>query len=102
MRGVLVVVALFLLTLQKGLGIMRPGVAVGLGVARTVAGPIISEAETIARQVLKGGEEFKNAVKNEVDDPDLQQKILTLFRIHQERKQSPETQKAIRELTHPE
>lgn len=75
--------------------VANPPVALGVKAIQTSA----SFAKQALSQVIKGGEQFKDAVKAEVADPALQQKVLDLFRINQERVQSPDTQDVIKELT---
>lgn len=71
-----------------------PPVAVGLKVAQ-VGGKVLSRA---FGQVIKGGEEFKNRVKAEVKDADLQARILELFRSSQMQHQDQDVQQAIQKL----
>lgn len=71
-----------------------PPVAVGLKVA-SVGGKVLSRA---FGQVIKGGEEFKNRIKEEVKDAELQAKILELFRVSQMKHQDQDVQRTIKEL----
>jgi hypothetical protein len=71
----------------------NPGVAVGMRVAK-VGGRAVSRAFS---EVLEGGEAFKRRVQEKL--PDVSEQVLELFREMQERRQSTETQKMIKELT---
>lgn len=75
-------------------GAASPPVAVGLKVA-SVGGKVLSRA---FGQVIKGGEEFKNQIKAEVKDADLQARILELFKTSQMKHQDQDVQRAIKEL----
>lgn len=75
------------------LSVANPGVAVGMKVAN-VGGRAVSRAFS---EVLEGGEAFKRRVQEKL--PDVSEQVLELFREMQERRQSTETQKMIKELT---
>jgi hypothetical protein len=72
----------------------NPGVAVGLGVAK-VGGAAASKA---LGEVILGGEAFLKAAKDKLE-PEIAEKVKELFVQHQERKQSPDTQRLIDQLT---
>lgn len=82
-------------TAVKLYALSNPPLALGLKAVQTSA----SFAKQALSEVLKGGEEFKKAVKTVVADPALQQQVLDLFRVNQERAQAPTTQDVIKELT---
>lgn len=81
-------------TAVKLYGVANPPIALGVKAVQTSA----SFAKQAFSEVLKGGEEFKNAVKAKFDE-DAQKQILELFRTHQERAQSQTTQDVVKELT---
>lgn len=92
------VLALFIgyVLLKVGLGVlgaMNPGVAVGMRVA-SAGGRVVSKAFS---EVLEGGEAFKRKVQERL--PDVSEQVLELFREMQERRQSTDTQKLVKELT---
>lgn len=75
------------------LAVANPGVAVGMKVA-SVGGRAVSRAFS---EVLDGGEAFKQRVQEKL--PQVSDQVLELFREMQERRQSTETQRLIKELT---
>jgi hypothetical protein len=75
------------------LATMNPGVAVGMKVAK-VGGRAVSSAFS---EVLEGGEAFKQWVEKNMADKSGE--VLDAFRSFQERRQSPQTQTLIKELT---
>lgn len=84
----------FLWTAVKLYSLSNPPVALGLNAIQTGAG----FAKRALSEVIKGGQEFKQAVQDRFDDPETQAEILELFRLHQERSQSVDTQNLIKEL----
>lgn len=88
------VIWIVLKSLLSAAGAASPPVAVGLKVA-SVGGKVLSRA---FGQVIKGGEEFKNRIKEEIKDADLQAKILELFRTSQIKNQDQDVQRTIKEL----
>jgi hypothetical protein len=62
-------------TVAGAAALANPGAAVGVG-AMNVAGSVVSKA---FQQVVKGGEEFKDWVGKEINDPALKQKVLDAF-----------------------
>lgn len=76
------------------LSVANPGVAVGMKVAQ-VGGRTVSKAFS---ELIHGGEAFKQRVQEKLA-PEVSEQVLELFREMQERRQSTETQKLIKELT---
>lgn len=76
------------------LAVANPGVAVGMKVAQ-VGGRTVSKAFS---ELIHGGEAFKQRVQEKLA-PDAAEQVLEMFREMQERRQSTETQKLIKELT---
>lgn len=82
-------------TALKVFAISNPPVALGLGAAQL-------GARTTSRalsEVLRGGEAFKNRIKQEISDAALQKKILEVFRVEHERSQSTDVQQITQHLT---
>jgi len=73
----------------------NPGAAVGLGLVNASTS-LIGKGLS---QVIKGGEEFKDWVKAEVNDPALQKKILSQFRTSQLSSQDQDVQELIKKVT---
>lgn len=71
-------------------------VSIGMNVASNLGGKLLKSGFS---QVVAAGESIKNRIKTEINDPALQEKILQIFRVEQERKQSPEIQQIIKDLT---
>jgi hypothetical protein len=74
---------------------VNPGAAVGLNVVNglsAVAGKGFS-------QLIKGGENFKEWVTQEIKDADIQKKVLDAFRTAQERAQDSDVQNAVIAVT---
>lgn len=89
------VVAIVAWTVLKVFAISNPPLALGLGAARLGA-RTTSKALT---EVLRGGEAFKDRIKKEISDADLQKKILEVFRVEHERSQSTDVQQITQHLT---
>lgn len=79
----------------KMAGMANPPVQLGVSAAQLSANFL----KRSVSEMVKGGEEFKDRLLTEVNDPELQQKIKELFRIEHERAQSEDTQNFIRTLT---
>jgi hypothetical protein len=95
--GIFLLIAAGYVALKIGLGILanaNPAVGGGLAAVR-VAGSLAGKA---LGQVLKGGEAFKNRIK-ETFSKDEADKILAAFRDHQEKHQDDDAQELIRRLT---
>lgn len=99
--GVVLIIGFIGLTVLKVVSSLaaasNPGVAVGVTALR--AGGAF--ASKMAGEVIKGGENFKEALAShlpEVEDS-IKQKILTLFKNEHMKAQSPEVQTAIQQLT---
>lgn len=90
---VLVVIFVGAKILLSVLATANPGVAVGMRVA-SAGGRAVSRAFS---EVIEGGEAFKRRVKEKL--PHASDEVLELFQEMQERRQSTETQKLIKELT---
>ncbi len=92
---VLVGIVALLWFVLKMVAIFNPPVAVGMSVAS-------AGANLLRRgfgEVIEAGEAFKNAVKAKIDSPEVQQKVLELFRNEQEKRQSRDVQHVIKQLT---
>jgi len=72
-----------------------PPVAIGMKVAG-VGGKLLSKGFS---QLIKGGEDFKDTIKNEIKDADLQAKILQAFQKSHRTTQDADIQSVIKELT---
>lgn len=72
-----------------------PPVAIGLKAAN-VGGKLLSRGFS---QLIKAGESFKDVVKAEVKDADLQKKILDAFQSSHRKEQDSDVQAVIKELT---
>lgn len=95
--GIFLLLAVGYIALKIGLGILanaNPAVGGGLAAVR-VAGSLAGKA---LGQVLKGGEAFKNKIKDTFSK-DEADKILAAFRDHQEKHQDDDAQDLIRRLT---
>ncbi len=77
------------------LATMNPAVSVGLGVAKMGTRAL----STAFSQVLAGGERFKEGLKSINLTAEQHAAVRQLFRVEQERAQSPEVQEVIQELT---
>lgn len=100
--GGAVILIFVLLTLAKialsVLATMNPGVGLGLKVAQ-IGGRGLSNAFS---EVLKGGEAFKNRLKQRNDiTPAVRDELLELFKQSHQIEHSPETQRVIQHLTRP-
>ena len=73
----------------------NPGVGLGLSVASAGA-KVVSKGFA---QVLKGGERFKERLQAEINDPELQKRVLGVFRTSHETSQDEDVQALIRHLT---
>jgi hypothetical protein len=73
----------------------NPGAAIGLG-AVNVAQSVVTKGFS---QLVKGGEDFKGWVSQEVADAGLKQKILDAFRAKHERAQDSDVQSTVRTIT---
>lgn len=94
----ILIIIIFIGLLWFGLkiaGIFYPPVAVG---TRLASIPVNLASKGLS-EVISGVESFKDKVKNTIDDEDLQKKILEMVRTELERKQSPEMQDIIRQIT---
>jgi hypothetical protein len=72
-----------------------PPVAIGMKAAN-VGGKLLSKGFS---QLVKGGEDFKNTIKSEIKDADLQAKILQAFQKSHRTTQDADIQSVIKELT---
>lgn len=73
----------------------NPAVAVGLKAAQ-VGGRALSRGFS---QLVKGGEQFKDEVKKEFSDAEVQEKVLKLFRASHQTSQDADVQSLIKNLT---
>lgn len=83
----------------KVLGVLNPNVAVG---SKILGGGIRGVTSLVSQgfsQVLSAGEAFKNRIDKEVEDENLKKQVLDIFRTEQQKSQSPEVQKIIKDLT---
>lgn len=73
----------------------NPPLQIGVSAVQAGAGFLKKAVSEIA----KGGEAFKQRLETEVNDPAVTKKVLELFRIEHERKQSAEVQSLVKALT---
>lgn len=84
------------LKLALGLaGAANPGVSLGLN-AVGMGGRLLSKAFS---QVVRGGQLFKKSLDDELDDPELKQKVLDLFAKAQDHAQDEPVRDAVKKLT---
>jgi hypothetical protein len=79
----------------KMFALSNPPLALGLNAVQLGA----RGAKSLAGQLLKGGEQFKDRLMREVKDPVLQAQVKDIFRSEHEKAQSPESQALIKHLT---
>lgn len=90
------ILTLFLLWIGlKVYSIFNPLVGIGMNAAK-VPFNIVKDGFT---HVIQGGERFKKELEQKIEDPELKNQLLELFKISQEAKQSPEVQNLIKDLT---
>lgn len=89
------IVAGLVWTALKVYATANPPLALGLNAVQA-GGNFAKKALT---QLIKGGEEFKDAVKREVTDPAVLAKVNQLFNIHQRMSQDGDVQIVVKELT---
>lgn len=75
--------------------LFNPPVALGMSVASTGVGLVRRGFS----EVIEAGEKFKDMVKKQVDDPELQSQVLDMFRRAQLESQSRDVQTVIKQLT---
>lgn len=92
--GAFIVVSL-IWTALKVYSMSNPPLALGLNAVQA-GGNFAKKALT---QLIKGGEEFKDAVSKEVTDPELLARINRLFQVHQRMSQDLDVQAVVKELT---
>jgi len=82
-------------TALKMFALSNPPLALGLNAVQLGA----RGATSLAGQLLKGGEQFKERLSREVSDPALLEKVKEIFRSEHEKAQSPESQVLVKHLT---
>lgn len=96
--GIILLVAyiawMLLKTFANVAGAANPGVAVGLKVAQ-VGGKVLSRGFS---QLIKGGQDFKDKIEEEIEDPALKEKILEHFRAAHQTNQDSDVQNLIQKL----
>lgn len=92
--GLFVLVA-FLWFGVKILGILYPPVQIG----STIASIPINVAQKMAAQAIKGGENFKKRIVEEIDDPQFAETVKKIFREEQEKAQDQDIQEIIKKAT---
>jgi hypothetical protein len=94
----LVVLWLLFIVAKVALGMVsaaNPAVGLGLNVVGRVGSAAVSKGFS---EIIRGGENFKNAVKTKLE-PAVAEKVLELFQNHHRMEQSPDTQKIVETLT---
>ncbi|MEK6884888.1 MAG: hypothetical protein AABY22_34975, partial [Nanoarchaeota archaeon] len=91
----LIVLGLLLWFGLKIAGIFYPPISVGTRLAQIP----LNMANKGLSEVISGVESFKNKIKDKINDPELQKQVLETIKTELERKQSPEIQSLIQELT---
>jgi hypothetical protein len=83
----------------KILGVLNPSVGIG---TKVLSGGMAGVSKLVSRgfsEVVQAGESFKKKVDVEFEDPATREKIKSLFIQAHKENQSPDVQKAIKELT---
>lgn len=93
--GVVWLVWIILRAVTTAAAAANPGVAVGMKVAQ-VGGRALSRGFS---QLIKGGEQFKDRLKKEVNDPELQKKLLEIFQASHRTNQDADVQELVKNLT---
>jgi hypothetical protein len=75
--------------------VAHPGAALGLNVVNAASGVVTKGFS----QLVKGGENFKDWIADEIQDVGLRQKILDAFRVKHEQAQDDEVQNTVRAIT---
>ncbi len=92
------IVLAVLWTALKAFAMTNPPVQLGVQAAQLGAGFL----KRTLSEVVAGGEKFKEKIVSEVEDPELQEKIKTLFRTEHEKAQSDDAKNLIQIMTRKE
>lgn len=88
------IIWMVLKTISNAAAAANPGVAVGLKVAQ-VGGKVLSRGFS---QLIKGGQQFKEKIEEQIEDPAVREKVLDTFRAAHQINQDSDVQTLIQKL----
>jgi len=99
---VIAIILAFVWIALKVLSVLNPaaGAVVSVG-SKVISGGVFGlgkKTAELATQMLHGGQEFKKRIEEEIEDPEMKEKILDLFHTSHKINQSPENQEIIKKM----
>lgn len=82
----------------KIIGVLNPAVGVG---TKVISGGFLGVSKLLGkgfREIVEGGQKFKQRIEEEIEDPEMKEKILELFKQSHKEKQSRDVQDTIDKL----